>query len=250
MHGRDRFDYHLILLFEDGAELQRNGFHLQSDRDHIELVLGVENDDLVVGEGHDYPLEFKVDALGAIDFFRTDLNEGKPVVSLQFGEDADEFAVVDQIEKDHPFFLLEVGHDVSLAVAFAEVLDDEGGVDLAGGVEGVEDVVVQHHVLEVFEAGDLLLLPEVIHDLLILGQHVVEDNLLAQDVDDLVIVDAVGTRDGVVLIVAEALFKSEAHAVLQIAAVVEHGFAFLNKVWRTNLEPRESGSCAELVFML
>ena len=98
-------------------------------------------------------------------------------------------------------------HHELLLVSLAEVLDDERGVDLVGGVEGVEYVVVEHEVLIVLEAGDVLLLPDAIDDLLVFREEIIQDDLLAQDVDDLIIVDALCTVYLAVLVEAESLLE-------------------------------------------
>ena len=72
----------------------------------------------------------------------------------------------------------------------------------------VHDVVVQHHVFKVCERGYLLLLVELINYFLVLGQHVVLNNLFTQQVYDLVIIDTMSwTVELCVLRKPEASFE-------------------------------------------
>lgn len=89
----------------------------------------------------------------------------------------------------------------------AEVLDDESGVDLVGGVERVEYVVIEHEIFIVLEAGDVLLLSDAIDDLLIFCEEIIQNYLLAQDVDNLIVIDALGTVYLAALVETESLLE-------------------------------------------
>jgi hypothetical protein len=221
------------------AEFQRIGFYFRAQLDQVELVIAVKDDHLVVAVRHHDASDLEVQALGAVDLLGGDVDEREAEVSLQLGEDADVFVVVDQVETEHFLLFLQVGEHESVGVAFAEVFEGEGGVGLGGRAHCVQDVVVQHQVFEVFEAGDLLILSEAVDDLLVFGEHVVEDDLFAENVHDFVVVDGLRAGEGGGLVKPEALFEGESYSVLQVAAFVEHGFAFLSRWGGTSREVRD-----------
>lgn len=84
-------------------------------------------------------------------------------------------------------------HDISLGMSFAEVFNNKSGVYFICSIERVKNVVIQHHIFKISETSDSLFLPESIYHSLILGQHVIEHHLLTQDIDDLIIIDALST---------------------------------------------------------
>lgn len=98
-------------------------------------------------------------------------------------------------------------HDELLMMTLAEIFDHQSGVNLIGGVDSIEDVIVQHQILVILEASDLLLLADTIDYFLILGQHIVKDDLLAQNVDDLIVINALGTADIGILVEPETFLK-------------------------------------------
>lgn len=75
---------------------------------------------------------------------------------------------------------------------FGIVLAHNRGVGLVHRMDRVQNVIVQHQVLKVQKTSNFLLLVNLIDDFLVLGEHVVLDDLLPQKVDDFVVVDAVG----------------------------------------------------------
>lgn len=85
-----------------------------------------------------------------------------------------------------------MGKNVSIVVPFAKIFEDENGICFGGSSQGVEDVIVQHHVLEVLEAGDLFILAESIDNSLYFCQHVVQDNLFSQRIYNFIVVDGLG----------------------------------------------------------
>jgi hypothetical protein len=88
------------------------------------------------------------------------------------------------------------------------ILPHDRRVGLVHGVDWVQNVIVQHQVLEVQKASYFLLLVDLFNDFLVLGEHVVLDDLFAQKVDDFVVVYAVSGRgDGGRLGEAEAALE-------------------------------------------
>lgn len=93
-------------------------------------------------------------------------------------------------------------------MALAEIFYHQIRIDLIGRVDGIEDVIVEHQILVILEASDLFLLADTVDYFLVLGQHIVKHDLLAQNVDDLIVIDALRTTDIRILVESEALLET------------------------------------------
>ncbi|CAM6001233.1 unnamed protein product [Sphagnum balticum] len=198
----------------------------------------MQDDDFVVAYGHYYSRYFEIETIRSVNFLVDHFQQGQSVAFLELGDHADMFEVIYEICKENFFFFFEMGEYVSLICIFADISDDESGVGLAIGLHRVHDIIVQHHIFEVSEATYLFVLPYAFHNTLVLGEHVIKDYLLGEHVYHFVVIDAVGVAcpcEG--LAESKAFLEAESHSVLEVTAVVEHGFAFLFEVRSTSLEP-------------
>jgi hypothetical protein len=150
--------------------------------------------------------------------------------------------IIDELKSDDCLVFLKMRKNITIDVSFAKVFKDKDGVGLRGRSQSVEDVVVKHDVLKVFETTDFLILPESVNDSLYFGKHIIEQDLFAEGIDDFVVVDGLRAGEGGVLIESEAFLEGEPHAVLEVASLIKHGLSFLNDARHTILELRRSWS--------
>ncbi len=107
-----------------------------------------------------------------------------------------------------------MGQNVFLGLVFRIVFGDDWGIGFVHCVDWVENVVVKHEVFKVEERGDFLLLVDLFNNFLVLGQHVVLDDLLTQQVHDFIVIDGVSWAvDGWILVEAESSFEAELDSV-------------------------------------
>jgi hypothetical protein len=92
-------------------------------------------------------------------------------------------------------------------VPLAEVFYHKSWVDLISRVDRVQNVIIQHQIFIILEASDFFLLPYAVDDFLILGEHVVKHDLLPQNVDDLIVIDALRTADVRILIESKSFLE-------------------------------------------
>lgn len=83
-------------------------------------------------------------------------------------------------------------------------------------------------------------MPKGIYYFLILGEHVVKDYLLPQNVYDFVVVDGLSADEAGVLIESESFLERNSDSVLQVSPLIKHGFSLLGSRKVTSLEPRGS----------
>jgi hypothetical protein len=97
-----------------------------------------------------------------------------------------------------------------LFLIFAEVLCDNRGITLVKRVCGVDNVVVQHDIFEIFEESYIFLLTNAINHSLVFSQNIIEYYLLRQNVNYFIIVNTVSTIIDIrVLNEPESFFKGE-----------------------------------------
>ncbi len=93
-------------------------------------------------------------------------------------------------------------------------MKNDGREGFVNGLYWVDGVVIEHDVFEVEEGGDFLFLADVVDYFLCFCQHVVDDYLFCEDIDDSVVIDAVGVAFEVGLLAeAETFLKSELDAI-------------------------------------
>lgn len=125
-------------------------------------------------------------------------------------------------------------------MTFAKIFYHQSGVDFIGGVNGVENIVIQHEILIVLETSDILLLSNTVDNFLIFCEHIVKHNLFAQNIDYFIVVDALRTADVNVLVESKTFLEGESDTILQVASFIEHWLSFLNENFFTSLDPRLS----------
>jgi hypothetical protein len=117
-----------------------------------------------------------------------------------------------------------------LLLVLAEVLGHDRGIAFVESVCRVDNVVVQHDILEIFEESYIFLLPDVVYDPLVLCQDIVKHDLLCQNVDYFIIVDAMrAVVDHAVLNKAESFLKGDFNSIEDVASLIKHGLSFLHK---------------------
>jgi len=115
--------------------------------------------------------------------------------------------IVYQLNKYHFLFFLEVRHNEFMRVSFTEIFKDQSWINLALGMQGVNNVVFEHQIFEKLEVSYFLLLTELIDQALIFCKHVVKDYLFSKHINYFIIVDGLGTVQIQILIIAESFLK-------------------------------------------
>ena len=78
---------------------------------------------------------------------------------------------------------------ISIVISFTKIFKHKDGVGLVGRTKSIKDVIVQHDVLEVLEASNLLILPKAIYHFLHLSQYIIQNNLLPKRIYYLIVID-------------------------------------------------------------
>lgn len=99
-------------------------------------------------------------------------------------------------------------------MTFTKIFNHQSRVNFVGGIYGVENIVIQHKIFVILKAGDILFLSDAIDYLLVFSEHIVKDDLLAQNIDYLIIVDALRTTNITVLVEPKSLLEGKLHTVL------------------------------------
>jgi hypothetical protein len=185
----------LLPLLQNLSEFQRTGLGLRSQLHQVKLVLSIHDDDFIVAEGDQHTLNCKIETLRRADFLGCGINEGEPLNALKLRQNGDLFVIIDKFKRHSSFFFFEMGQYVTMGVPFTEIFEHEDRISLGRRSQGVQNVVVQNHVLEIFEAGDVFVLAEAIDDFLNFGQHIIEQNLFAEGIDDFVVIDGLGAGE-------------------------------------------------------
>lgn len=118
---------------------------------------------------------------------------------------------------------------IFLAQVLWVVFAHDRGVGFVHGVDSVQYIIVEHEVFEVDKCSDLFVLVDLVDDLLVLGQHIILDDLFPEQVHSFVVVNAVcGAVDLGGLVEPESPLKSEFDPIEQhVASLIEHCFSFL-----------------------
>ena len=82
------------------------------------------------------------------------------------------------------------------------------------GGERIKNIVIKNVVVKVFETCDFFILSESVDHLLIFSEHIIENYLFAENIDNFVVVNRMSAIEGRCLIEAESFLERKSYSIL------------------------------------